>query len=325
MDEIAARAPSQGRKPLLVKIGRFLVQFFFFILFGNLVYIVGFNFFSGIAQFNGFPFPVMQSHITPGTTITGGYDTFMESFSNGIFPFLALGVLLIFGIFIGRASCGWMCAFGFVLDLIYYIPVKKRYPGIQINAQLSKVKFFILFLTFFLAIAIGLVRLGGGTPLPFGPFTDNAYSPLDPATTLQGIIPQLILHPDVYDWPSAEGFWAIFSWSPWFWFRVFFMVIIFFLCAYIGRAWCRYFCPLGAMLGLFNPYSIIGVKRNVTKCLGKKCRACEDACPMGVPLLRETWEKITDSNCILCFKCYEACDEGAIGLNYFKTKQTKSE
>jgi hypothetical protein len=50
MDEIAARAPSQGRKPLLIKIIRLLTQFFFFILFGNLVYIVGINFFSGISR-----------------------------------------------------------------------------------------------------------------------------------------------------------------------------------------------------------------------------------------------------------------------------------
>lgn len=321
MDEIAETAPSQGRKPFLVKIIRVLTQIFFFILFGNLVYIAGFNFFEGIAQFNGFPFPVLQSHITPGTTINGVYDVFMESLSHGILPFLALGVLLIFGILIGRATCGWMCPFGFALDVIYWIPVKKRFPGIQINTQLSKVKFFILFLTFFIAITYGLVRLGGGEPLPIGPFKDNPFSPISPNTTFQALIP-ITISGGV---DLSAGFWSVFTANPLFLFDIILMVIIFILSAYIGRAWCRYFCPLGGLLGLFNPYSIIGVKRNVTKCLGKKCRACESACPMGVPLLRQTWEKVTDSNCILCFKCYSACDEGAIGLNYFKTKQTKNE
>jgi len=322
MDKIAEIQPFQGHKPLLLKIFRFVVQLFFFILFGNLFFIFGYNFLGSIAQFNSFPFPVMQSHITPDSTITGAYDVFMEFFAQGLFPFLALGLLLIVGIIIGRATCGWICPFGFVLDLIYYIPVRKRHPGYQINNQLSRLKFFILFLTFFIAIAVGLVRSVGGTPLPLGPFTNNPYSPLDPATTLQGVIPSLIHDPGKYGWPSTEGFWAIFSWSPWFWFRVFIMIIILILCAYIGRFYCRYICPLGGMLGLFNAYSIVGVKRNVTKCLGKRCRACEAACPMGVSLLRETWEKITDSNCIFCFKCYEACKEGAIGLSYFKTKQT---
>jgi polyferredoxin len=95
-------------------------------------------------------------------------------------------------------------------------------------------------------------------------------------------------------------------------------VIILIVCIYIGRAWCRWFCPLGALLGVMTPLAIIGVQRNLSKCLGKKCRQCEVACPMGVPLLREPWAKIRDSNCIMCMKCWEACDEGAITLSFFK-------
>ncbi|MHA1130645.1 MAG: 4Fe-4S binding protein [Candidatus Helarchaeota archaeon] len=321
MDEYDEEPLRATRKPLYLRILRFSVQLFFFILFGNFVFMFGFNFFGAIAQLNGIALPVMQSYATPGTTIVGAYDVFMEALAQGIFPFLALGILLTFGMLIGRATCGWMCPFGFVLDIFYAIPVRKRYPGYQINSQLSKVKFFILGLTFFIAIVFGIVRLGGGTPLPLGPFMDNAFAPIDPATTLQGVIPQLIATPGI--WPSLEeGFWAIFSWSPWFWFRVIFMVIILLLCVYIGRAWCRYFCPLGAMLGIMNPFAIVGVQRNVSKCLGKKCRECELACPMGVPLLRLSWEKITDSNCIYCLKCYETCDEGAITLTFFKFTKT---
>ncbi len=321
MDEYEEEPERQGRKPLILKISRFLVQLFFFILFGNLVFIFGYNFLGAIAQFNGLPLPVMQSYATPGTTIVGSYDMFMESLSHGFFPFLAIGILLTFGMIMGRATCGWMCPFGFALDIAYLIPVRKRYPGYQINSQLSKVKFFIVVLTFFIAISIGITRLGGGTPLPLGPFTDNAFAPIDPATTFQAVIPQLIVNPDL--WPSLEeGFWTIFSWSPWFWFRVFFMAIILLLCVYIGRAWCRWFCPLGALLGVMNPYAIIGVQRNISKCLGKKCRECEIACPMGVSLLRISWEKVTDSNCIYCLKCYEACPEGAITLTFFKFTKT---
>ncbi|HUX98095.1 MAG TPA: 4Fe-4S binding protein [Candidatus Deferrimicrobium sp.] len=326
MDEYDEDSGQKRRSGLILKIGRLLIQFFFFILFGNLVFIFGYNILGGIAKyFNGFPLPIMQSHATPGTTITGVFDVLMESISHGLFfgLILALGSLLLFGIIFGRATCGWVCPFGFVLDLCYYVPVRKRYPGIQINSQLSKVKFAIVILTFFIVIAFGLVVAGGGTPLPLGPFTDNPFSPIDPATTIQAVIPNLIMNPGAYGWPTLEeGFWNIFSWSPWFWFRVIFMVIILILCIYIARAWCRWFCPMGAMLGLLNPYAIVGVQRNVSKCLGKKCRTCELACPMGVPLLREPWEKITHTNCILCMKCYEACPEGAITLSFFQFKQT---
>ncbi len=321
MDEYEEEPKRKGWKPLLLKIARLLVQFFFFILFGNLVFIIGYNIFGALANLNGIPLPVMQSYTTPGTTIVGSYDVFMEALAQGIFPFAAFGILLAFGIIMGRATCGWMCPFGFVLDLCHYVPVRKRQPGFQINSQLSKVKFFILGLTFFIAIVVGIVRMGGGEPLPLGWFTDNAFAPIDPATTFQGVIPQLIANPEL--WPSIEeGFWTIFSWSPWFWFRVIFMVIVLIVCVYIGRAWCRWFCPLGAMLGLMVPFAAIGVQRNVTKCLGKKCRECELACPMGVSLLRVSWEKITDKNCIMCLKCYEACEEGAINLTLFKFVKT---
>lgn len=319
MDEYDEEVVEKKPSTFWLKIVRFVVQLFFFLLFGNLAWI-GITFF-GEAISQGFPLPVMQSYATPGGVISGTYDVFLESLSSGIFPFLALGVFLIFGILVGRATCGWMCPFGFILDLCYYLPTRKRVPGYQINLQLSKVKFAILILTLFLSIAIGFVRLGGGTPLPLGPFTDNAFAPIDPATTLQAVIPWLIITPEV--WPSIEaGFWAIFGPEyAWFWFRVILLAIFLILSVYIGRAWCRWFCPLGAALGLMNPYALVGVQRNLSKCLGKKCRECEIACPMGVPLLREPWEKVTDNNCIVCLKCYESCPEGAITLRFFQFKQ----
>ena len=311
--------PVKRRSTLWLKVVRLVIQFFFFILLGNLAW-MGITFF-GQGTNSGFPIPIMQSQSTPFGVIAGAYDVFMVTLAQGVFPFLALGILLLFGIVMGRATCGWVCPFGFVLDLCHYVPARKRVPGYQINQQLSKVKYAVLILTLFVAIAIGIVRLGGGTPLPIYPFSDNAFSPIDPATTLQAVIPHFIITPEM--WPTLEeGIWGIFSPDmAWFWFRVIFMVIILFLAVYIGRAWCRWFCPLGAALGMMNPYAIIGVQRNLSKCLGKKCRECELACPMGVSLLREPWEKIIDSNCIMCMKCYDACAEGAITLKLFKFTQ----
>ena len=318
MDEYEEELERKNRKPLILKISRFVVQLFFFILLGNLAWL-GFSILVGYAN-TGFPLPIMQSHATPGGIIVGAYDVFMESFAIGIFPFLALGVFLVFGILVGRATCGWLCPFGFVLDLCHHIPVRKRHPGYQINQQLSKLKVAILILTFFIAIVYGLVRLGGADPLPIGPFEYNAFSPIDPATTFQAVIPYFIINPDLH--PSIEqGIWGIFSSDlAWFWFQVIFMTIILILSTYIGRAWCRWFCPLGAALGMMVPYAVVGVQRNLSKCLGKKCRECELACPMGVSLLREPWEKIMDSNCIMCLKCYEACKEQAITLRFLKFK-----
>ena len=42
-----------------------------------------------------------------------------------VFPFIAVGALLIFGAVLGRFICGYVCPFGFVQDLVGKIPTRK--------------------------------------------------------------------------------------------------------------------------------------------------------------------------------------------------------
>jgi NosR/NirI family transcriptional regulator, nitrous oxide reductase regulator len=48
---------------------------------------------------------------------------------------------------------------------------------------------------------------------------------------------------------------------------------------FIGRPYCRYLCPYGAILGLFSKVSRWHVKIPPSRCI--QCRLCEDACPYG--------------------------------------------
>lgn len=68
---------------------------------------------------------------------------------------------------------------------------------------------------------------------------------------------------------------------------------------FVDRPWCKYACPLGAVLGLTNFFNIFIIKRSASTCIS--CKACDTACPMNIKV-SET-ETVRDPQCIFCLKC----------------------
>ena len=58
-------------------------------------------------------------------------------------PYYILGTLLLFGLFLGRFICGWICPFGFIQELIYKIPSKKIRKN-KVTGLLTYLKYVIL-------------------------------------------------------------------------------------------------------------------------------------------------------------------------------------
>jgi len=75
--------------------------------------------------------------------------------------------------------------------------------------------------------------------------------------------------------------------------------IVLLLSLIIERPFCKYACPYGAILGLFNFFRIFQLHRNKSTCIN--CKACDRSCPMNIKVSSGT--TIRDHQCISCLKC----------------------
>lgn len=213
------------------------------------------------------------------------------------FPFYALGTLVLFGVLLGRLACGLLCPFGFVQDLLYRIPVKKWRPSRRLDGPLRYLKYAVL--AALVALPLLLRPAFGGAPPYFCKY-------LCPAGTLEAGIPHLLR--DARLRPLAG--W-LFGWKG----AVLAAVLVF--SAKLGRPFCRYLCPLGALYGLFNRFSLSRMAVDAHRCVG--CGACERACPMQVDVTRH----INSAECIRCGQCARVCPTDAIDHPLFGKRSAR--
>jgi ferredoxin len=77
----------------------------------------------------------------------------------------------------------------------------------------------------------------------------------------------------------------------------------------VAMPFCRWFCPLAAVLSPFSRFALTRVKRDPAACTG--CRRCARACPMAIPV--GDVEQVTAARCLACLNCLEACPQRSTG------------
>ena len=206
------------------------------------------------------------------------------------FAFYVLGLLLVFGAALGRFVCGWLCPFGLAQDLLWKIPVFKKWrkkhktlPGEKLLRSLRWVMLGVLCILLPL-IAVDVV--GNGKPW------FCAY--VCPAGTLGAGIPLMLLNESL----RAAAGW-LFSW------KTLVLGSILFASLLLWRPFCRYLCPLGAVYGCFNRTALVRFEIR-DRCTA--CGACKAVCPLDIPV----WQNPNSMDCVRCGKCKAACPEQAI-------------
>lgn len=207
------------------------------------------------------------------------------------FPFYVLGMLMLFGVVLGRVVCGLLCPFGLVQDLLHKIPVPKLRVPRRVDHPARLVKYFVLL------VFVLLLPAFAGTEQGITPPYFCAY--LCPAGTLEGGIPLLALNPALRDLAGA-----LFGW------KTLVLATVAVASMFLHRPFCRYLCPLGAFYSLFNRFSFYQMSLDRHKCVG--CGSCEQVCPMAVEVTKD----INGPECIRCGRCRSVCPTGAIAAGF---------
>ena len=173
----------------------------------------------------------------------------------------------------GRVFCGWICPLGTVGELSAAASRRLGIRKVELPEPLGRI------LRFGKYIVLGLVLY----------FTWNlgtlAWREYDPWAA----------------WMHLSAGWEEMASSPW-GFAVLFGIVIG-AGAFVERFWCRYLCPLGAALAIFQKISLTRVVRNGKTCIS--CGRCDRSCPMGLAPMGA--QKVTDGDCISCGRCTESC------------------
>lgn len=82
-----------------------------------------------------------------------------------------------------------------------------------------------------------------------------------------------------------------------------------------SRVWCRFGCPMAAILGLFQRFkSKFRITTNGAQCIS--CGNCSSYCEMGIDVraYAQKGENIIRSSCVGCGICAEVCPRGVLKL-----------
>lgn len=81
-----------------------------------------------------------------------------------------------------------------------------------------------------------------------------------------------------------------------------------------GRVWCRFFCPLAALMHIYARFSRFGILAEKKKCIS--CNVCTSVCHMGIDVMNFANKGLPmkDPECVRCSACVQSCPTGVLSF-----------
>lgn len=230
---------------------------------------------------------------------------------------------LIFAtIILGRVFCGWVCPLGTLNNMVGTL--QKRRP-FKAPLNIHWLKYCLLmFLVTASLFSLQIAGIFDPISLSIRSLSLSVYPVISYAVravfdTIYDLnIPVLV--------NISEFIYTLFkkSWLPFqqpFFLQSVFVGSLFFIILALNllekRFWCKYICPLGALLGVLSRYAFL--QREVSEGCNS-CGACTSDCQGGAaPDRKENWWK---AECLACMNCDDLCPQNAVRFGFFNKPQT---
>lgn len=216
--------------------------------------------------------------------------------------------------FLATASLHAICPFGGVVSIYEFVTAGRFAPKVHSSS------FILMWAAFILAVGFGPLICGWVCPL--GSFQQwiaklgrklqgKRYNHLIPAHVDRPLryTRYLVLAVVIFFTASTrklvfqdyDPYFALFNfWSSEIaWTALLILGVTIVASAWVERPWCKYLCPYGAVLGLFNLFRIFRIRREASTCIN--CKLCDRNCPMNITISTAT--AVKDHQCIACMNC----------------------
>ncbi len=188
-------------------------------------------------------------------------------------------VLIPLGIyFYGKGVyCGWICSCGALAETLGDTHRQKMPHGPGWN-RLNLVGQGILGI----AVVLLILRVAGWL-LPDGNAIDAVFDPWLKTS---------------YKWIVDVALAGVVGYGVYFW--------------YSGRVWCRFFCPLAALMHVYARFSRFAIVAEKKKCIS--CNVCTTVCHQGIDVMSfaNKGAPMNDPECVRCSACVQSCPTGVL-------------
>lgn len=207
----------------------------------------------------------------------------------GISVFQTFVIIPVIVYFWGKgAYCGWICSCGAMAETLGDTHRHKMPHGAAWN-RVNMVGQFILAVAFLLLILRVVGWITPGTD--FGRTVNATFNGIFQNWSLLGIQLNYKYIVDLF-LAGAVGYGAYF------WFS--------------GRVWCRFACPLAALMHIYARFSRFRILADKKKCIS--CNVCTSVCHQGIDIMNFANKGLPmeDPECVRCSACVQSCPTGVL-------------